>query len=80
MRKEHFGRRTYLDDRDTPIIESQTANVSALPVVASPPLADVIVQDDAGRFRLGIHDNDSPGFETRDYAEASGCGRPGTIH
>jgi len=33
MRKEHFGRRTYLDDRDTPIIESQTANVSALPVV-----------------------------------------------
>jgi hypothetical protein len=39
------------------------------PFVPSPPIADV-VQDDSGRFRLDINDDESPGFETRRFAEA----------
>jgi hypothetical protein len=35
--------------------------------LSSPPL---IVEDDSGRFRLGLHDHDSPGFETRNFAHA----------
>jgi hypothetical protein len=38
-----------------------------VPIVPSPPL---IVQDDAGRYRLGISDDATPGFETRKFAEA----------
>jgi len=37
------------------------------PFIESPPL---IVQDDAGRYRLGISDDHTPGFETRRFAEA----------
>ena len=37
------------------------------PFVPSPPL---IVEDDFGRYRLGINDDDSPGFESRNFAEA----------
>lgn len=37
-----------------------------LPSIPSPPL---IVEDDSGRFRLGLHDDDSPGFESRAFAE-----------
>jgi hypothetical protein len=36
-----------------------------VPLVPSPPL---VVQDDSGRYRLGINDDDSPGFETRKFA------------
>ena len=35
------------------------------PFIESPPL---IVQDDAGRYRLGIHDDATPGFESRGFA------------
>jgi hypothetical protein len=37
------------------------------PFIESPPL---IVEDDSGRFRLGLHDDESPGFESRGFAEA----------
>jgi hypothetical protein len=38
-----------------------------LPTVPSPP---IIVQDDFGRFRLDPHDTETPGFESRSFAEA----------
>jgi hypothetical protein len=59
MRKEHFGRRTHhqiIDERDLPTIASQ-----------APPL---IVEDDHGRFRLGLGDESSSGFESRVFATA----------
>jgi len=39
----------------------------ALPIIPSPPL--VVVQDDFGRYRLDLHDAESPGFESRRFAE-----------
>jgi hypothetical protein len=37
--------------------------------IASPPIAD-IWQDDFGLYRLDIFDVETPGFESRNYAEA----------
>ena len=37
-----------------------------MPFTSSAPL---IVQDDFGRFRLDLNDLDSPGFESRRFAE-----------
>jgi hypothetical protein len=34
------------------------------------------VQDDSGRYRLGINDDDSPGFETRKFARDVWLHRP----
>jgi hypothetical protein len=47
-----------------------TAPPEDVPTVEAPPLADIIVQDDSGRYRLGVSDHDSPGFRTRNHALA----------
>jgi hypothetical protein len=44
--------------------------------VTSPPL---IVEDDFGRFRLGIHDDATPGFESRTFAEAVALAGSGVL-
>ena len=67
---KHLGGIETAENPDIPRYLSQdSVSRNRPPFIPSPPIADII-EDDAGRYRLGIHDDATPGFESRRYAEA----------
>jgi hypothetical protein len=67
---KHLGWTETAENPDIPRYLSQDfVSRNRPPFIPSPPIADII-EDDFGRYRLGINDDATPGFESRRFAES----------